>query len=88
VITSAEGSNLQRRKAGDGRTREGVVVVVPGLSERRQREPKDVARLVVDVEAPGARKWQMELTPSHVVDEKIRTRPPHRRPVAARRACQ
>src|SRR3954452_1708831 len=30
-----------------GRAREGVVVVVPGLAEARQREPRDVGRMVV-----------------------------------------
>ena len=34
--------------------REGVVVVVPGLAERRQREPEHVGRVVLDVEAAAA----------------------------------
>src|SRR4051794_13365639 len=33
-------------QAGLGRAREGVVVVVPGLAEARQREPRDVGRIV------------------------------------------
>src|SRR4051794_41710223 len=34
--------------------REGVVVVVPRLAERRDGEPEHVRRLVLDLEAPAA----------------------------------
>ena len=41
-------------EAVEGRAREGVVVVVPGLAERERREPRDVGRVVVVVEPAKA----------------------------------
>src|SRR3954451_22327021 len=52
------------------RAREGVVVVVPGLAEGRQREPEDVGRVVLDVEAPAPEEVADGVDrPRHVVDE-------------------
>ena len=56
AITSPAGPALPAAQAVEGGAGEGVVVVVPGLAERRQREPEDVGRLVVDVEAPARRR--------------------------------
>ncbi len=47
-----------------------MVVVVPGLSERHQRQPGDVRRLVLDVEAPAPEDVADRVDrPRHVVDE-------------------
>src|SRR3978361_1415763 len=45
--------DLEAAQALARRAREGVVVVVPGLAEGRDREPEHVRRLVLDVEAPA-----------------------------------
>ena len=50
----AAGVELPPAQAVQRRAREGVVVVVPGLAERGQREPEDVGRLVLRAEAPAA----------------------------------
>src|SRR5690349_25068859 len=42
------------------RARERVVVVVPGLAHRQQRQPEHVGRLVVDVEPPRAEEVRSE----------------------------
>ena len=61
---------LARPEAVDGRAREGVVVVVPGLAERRQRQPEDVGRVVLDVEAPAPEEVADGVDrPRDVVDE-------------------
>src|SRR5829696_2844381 len=46
--------DLPPAQAVHRRARERVVVVVPGLAEGERREPEDVGRVVVDVEAAGA----------------------------------
>ena len=61
---------LAAAEAVDGRAGEGVVVVVPGLAEGRQREPEDVGRVVLDVEAPVPEEVADGVDrPRHVVDE-------------------
>ena len=50
----AGGVELIPAQPVEGRLREGVVVVVPRLAERRQRQPEHVRRLVVGVEAAAA----------------------------------
>jgi hypothetical protein len=51
-MTSADESSCQRSTVAR-RGREGVVGVVPGLAEGRQREPEHVARLVRRAEPPA-----------------------------------
>ncbi len=51
-----------------GRARERVVVVVPRLAERREREPEDVRRLVLDLEAAAPEEVADGVDrPGHVV---------------------
>ena len=52
-MTRLEESNSHQRIPWRGGRREGVVVVVPRLAEGQQRQPREVARLVVGVEAPA-----------------------------------
>ncbi len=64
------GIELPAAQAVDGGAREGVVVVVPGLAERGEREPEDVGRLVVDLEAARAEEVADRVdAPGDVVDE-------------------
>ena len=61
---------LATAEAVGRRAREGVVIVVPGLAEGRQREPEDVGRVVLDVEAPAPEEVADRVDgPRHVVDE-------------------
>ena len=58
-------SRRDRVPAGEAvvcRGRERVVIVVPGLAERRQREPGEVAGAVVVPKDRRPKKWQSELT--------------------------
>ena len=51
-----------------GRARERVVVVVPALAEGRDREPEDVGRVILDVEAALAEEVADRVDrPGHVV---------------------
>ena len=53
-----------------GGAREGVVVVVPALAEGRDREPEDVGRVILDVEAALAEEVADRVDrPGHVVLE-------------------
>src|ERR687891_2238585 len=54
----------------EGRAGEGVVVVVPGLAERRRRQPPDVGRVVVGLEATSPVEVADRVdAPRDVVDE-------------------
>src|SRR4051812_1852934 len=54
----------------NGRPRERVVVVVPGLTERRQGEPEDIGRVVGDLEAASAEEVTDRVdAPGDVMDE-------------------
>jgi hypothetical protein len=64
-----------------------MVVVVPGLPQRRQRQPEHVARLVVDVEPPRTEEVAHRVhAPRHVVDEEHAHEPAPQQ--AGRRADQ
>ena len=65
----------------EGRRREGVVVVVPGLAERQQRQPTDVGRLVVRLEAPAAEEVadRVDAEGGVVQEEDAREPAPHQR---------
>ena len=69
-MTSARRVELPRAQAVRGRARERVVVVVPGLAERGQREPDHVRRVVGDREAPAPEEVADGVDrPRHVVQE-------------------
>ena len=62
--------HLPPAQAMGRRAREGVVVVVPGLAERGDREPEHVGRLVVRREAPAAEEVADRVDrEGHVVDQ-------------------
>ena len=52
---------LVAAEAVGGGGREGVVVVVPGLAEGRDRDQRQVARLVVVSKSRLPKTWQSEL---------------------------
>ena len=62
--------DLRLLEAVERGTRKSVVIVVPGLAERQQRQPGHVRRLVLDVEAAAAEEVAHRVhRPGHVVHE-------------------
>ena len=83
-MSQADGSSSQRPQAVGGRARERVVVVVPRLAERRQRQPETLVEWSSMSKRRRPKKWQTELI-DHVTwwTKKTRTRPPQSSPVSA-----
>ena len=78
---------LPAAQAVDGRARERVVVVVPRLAERGEREPDDVGRVVVGGEAPAAEEVADRVDrPGDVVHEEDPHEPAPEQRRSARRA--
>ena len=76
------GVDLPAPHAVGGGRRERVVVVVPGLAERQQGEPEEVARLVAGVEAAAAEEVAQRVDRvGQWCRTSMRTRPPQSSPV-------
>ncbi len=64
------GHPLPEAQAVKGRGGERVVVVMPRLAHRERRQPEDVARLILDVEAPATEEVADGVDrPGHVVQD-------------------
>ena len=90
-ISAAERSISHQRRPWRGRARERVVVVVPGLAERRRARARTRWSTGPRRRSGGVpKKWQTELIDQVTwCSRKMRTKPPQSRPVQrAVRACR